>query len=98
MDPCERRRNLLRLPFPVVRVKLRLPTISMIIRTLQLPGNNHSHLQVKAALTAVNDVIKGSVWFFVVYCFFTAGSAKFLQLSFAIFVREELIEFEFARK
>ena len=50
-DPCEmpflRRRNLLRLLLPVVRVKLRLPTSSMITRTMCLSGNDRSDLQVR---------------------------------------------------
>ena len=49
-DPCGtlflRRRNLL-LSFLVVKVKLRLPTISMIMRTMCLSGSNCSSLQVK---------------------------------------------------
>ena len=47
-DPCGtpflRRRNLLLLPFPVVRVKLRLPNISMIMWTMCLSGSNRSIL------------------------------------------------------
>ena len=51
-DPCGtpflRCRNLLFLPFPVLgRVKLRLPTISMIMRTMCLSGSNCSSLQVR---------------------------------------------------
>ena len=53
-DPCRtpflRRRNLLRLLLPVVRVKLRLPTSSMIMRTMCLSGRNRSSLQVEAAM------------------------------------------------
>ena len=44
--PLLRRRNLLLWPFPVVRVKLRLPTISMIMWTMCLSGSNRSSLQV----------------------------------------------------
>jgi len=64
---------------------------------MRLSSSNRSNLQVQAALTAVTDVIKESVWFIIVYCFFTAGSAKFLQLSFVIFVGEELTVFWFVR-
>jgi len=38
--------------------------------------------QTQTALTAVADVIKDSVWFIAVYCFFSVDSVKFLQLSF----------------
>jgi len=37
-----------------------------------------------SCLTAVTDVIKESVWFLIVFCFFTVGSVKFLQVSFVI--------------
>jgi len=57
---------------------------------MSLSGSNHNNLQVKAASTAVTDVIKEFVWFIIVYCFFTVGSVKFLHLSFAFFVGEEL--------
>jgi len=43
----------------------------------------------------VTDIIKESVWFVIICCFFTVGGAKFLQLSFVIFVGEELTEFGF---
>jgi len=50
-DPCGtlflRRRNLLLLLFPVVRVKLRLSTISMIMRTMCLSESNCSSMQVR---------------------------------------------------
>jgi len=50
-DPCGipflRRRNLLLWQFPVVRVKLRLPTISLIMWTMCLSGSNCSSLQVR---------------------------------------------------
>jgi len=50
-DPCGmpflRRRNLLLCPFPVVRVKLRLLTISVIMWTICLSGSNRSSLQVR---------------------------------------------------
>jgi len=55
-------------------------------------------LQVQAALTAETVIINESVWFIDVYCFFTAGSVKFLQLSFVILVGEELAEFRFVRE
>jgi len=66
MEPYEtpflRCRNLL--PFPtfavmlaVVRVKLRLPTSSMIKRTTRLSNSNRRNLQAQAALTAVTDAI-----------------------------------------
>ena len=45
--PFLRSRNLLLLPFPVVRVKLRLPIISKIMRTMCLSGSNRSSLQVR---------------------------------------------------
>ena len=62
-----------------------------------LTGSNHSNLPVQAALTAVTDIIKESVWFIILYCFFTVGRAKFLQLSFVIFVGEELTEIGFVK-
>jgi len=43
-----------------------------------LDGNVY-HTQGQAALTAVTDVIKDSVWFIIIDCFFTVGSVKFLQ-------------------
>jgi len=53
-DPCRapflRRRNLRRLLLAVVRVKLRFPTSSMIMRTMCLSGRNRSSLQVEAAM------------------------------------------------
>jgi len=49
-------------------LNLRLLTITMIHRTMDLSGGNRSNLQVQAALTAVTDVIKKSVWFIIVYC------------------------------
>jgi len=48
---------LLRLPLAVVRVKLRLPTSSIINWAVLLSGTNRSNLQVQAASTAVSDVI-----------------------------------------
>ena len=65
--PLLRRPNLLRLPLAVVRVKLILPTSSMIKRTMCLSGSNRSNLQVQAALTVVIDVIKEFVWFIIDY-------------------------------
>ena len=51
--------------------------------------------QGQATLNAVTDVISESAWWFIiVYCFFTVGSVKFLQL-FVIFVGEELTAFGF---
>ena len=46
----------------------------------------------------MTDVMKESVWFIVVYCFFTVASMKFLQLSFVILVGEELTVFGFVRE
>jgi len=37
--------------------------------------------QAQAALTAVTDVTKEPVSFIIVYCFFTVGGVKCLQLS-----------------
>jgi len=48
-----RRRNLLLLLFPVVRVKLRLLTISMIMWTMCLSRSNCSSLQVRPRCHAV---------------------------------------------
>jgi len=70
----------------------------MIRRTMHLSGSNRSNLQVQAASTAVTDVIKESVWFIIVYCFFTVGDVKFLQLSYVIFVEQELTVFGFVRE
>ena len=55
-------------------------------------------MQVQAASIAVTDVIKESVWFIIVYSFFTVGSVEFLQLSFMNFVGEELTVFGFLRE
>ena len=79
-------------------MKLRLPTSSMIKQTMHLSGSNRSNCQVQAALNAVTDITKESVWFIIIYCFFTVGTVKFLQLSFVIFVGEELAEFGFVRE
>jgi len=49
----------------------------MINKTMRLSGSNRSSLHVQAALTAVTDVRKESVWFIIVYCFFTVGSINF---------------------
>jgi len=50
-DPCGmpflRHHNLLRLLPPVVRVKLRLPTSSMIMRTMCLSGSNRRSLKMR---------------------------------------------------
>jgi len=43
------------LPLPVVRVKLRLPTISMIMRTVCLSGKNRTSLQVRLRCHAVSQ-------------------------------------------
>jgi len=45
--PFLRYRNLFRMPFLVVRVKLQLPTISMIMWTMCLSGSSCSSLQVR---------------------------------------------------
>jgi len=46
----------------------------------------------------VADVVKESVWFIIIYCFFTVGSVKFLQfIFFVIIVGEEVTVFEFVR-
>jgi len=55
-------------------------------------------LHVQAALTALTDVMKDSVWFIIVYCFFTVGSVKYLRLSFVILLGEELTVFGFVRE
>jgi len=65
---------------------------------MHLSGSSCNNLQVKASLNAVTDILKESVWFIIIYCFFTVGSVKFLQLSFVIFVGEELTEFGFVRE
>ena len=65
---------------------------------MRLSGSNRSNLQVQAALTAMTDVIKESVWFVFVYCFFIVGSVKILQWQFVIFVGEELTVFGFVRE
>jgi len=55
------------------------------------------NLQMQAS-AAVTDVTQGSVWFIIVCCFFTVGSVEVLQLSFVIFVGEELTVFGFAKE
>jgi len=65
---------------------------------MHLSGSNRSNCQVQAALNAVTDITKESVWFIIIYCFFTAGTVKFLQLSFVIFAGEELAELGFVRE
>jgi len=45
--PFLRRRTLVRLTLPVVRVKLRLSTISVIMRTMCLSGSRRSSLQMR---------------------------------------------------
>jgi len=67
----------------------------MINKTMHLSGSNRSNLHVQAVLTAVTDE---SVWFTIVYCFFTVDSMKYLQLSFVIFVGEELTVFGSVRE
>jgi len=42
--------------------------------------------------------MKDSVWFIIVYCFFTVGSVKYLRLSFVILLGEELTVFGFVRE
>jgi len=69
----------------------------MIKWIMHLSGRNNN-LQVQAALNAVTNITKEAVWFIIVYCCFTAGSAKLLQLSFVIFVGEELTEFGSVRE
>jgi len=68
-----RRRCLLHLPLAVVRVKLRFRISFMIMR------NMRRNFQVEAASTAMTVVIKESVCFITVYCFFTVDCVKFLQ-------------------
>ena len=89
------RRILLRVALAVMREKRRLPTSSVINQTVRLSGSNRSNLQVQAALTAIADVIKESVWFIFV-CF--SIIVKFSQLSLVIFVGEELTVFGFVRE
>jgi len=60
-----------------VTVKLRLPTSSMIKQTMHLSGSNRSNCQVQTVLNAVTDITKESVWFIIIYCFFTVGTVKF---------------------
>jgi len=54
-DPCRtpilRLGNLSHLPLVVERVKLQLPTSSMVKQNMRLSGRNHSNLQVQTALT-----------------------------------------------
>jgi len=69
----------------------------MIYWTMRLSGSKRK-LQVQAALTVVIDVIKESVWFIIVYCFFPGGGVKFLQLSFVIVFGEEVTAFGFVRE
>jgi len=52
----------------------------MIKQTMHLSGSSRSNWQVQAALNAVTDITKESVWFIIIYCFFTVGTVKFLQL------------------
>jgi len=42
--------------------------------------------QEQSALTAVINVMKGSFWIIIFYCFFTVGSVKLWQLSFLWFL------------
>jgi len=65
---------------------------------MHLSGSNRSNCQAQAALNAVTNITKESVCFIIIYCFFTVGTVKFLQLSFVIFVGEELAEFGFVRE
>ena len=57
--PFLRRRDLLLWPFLVVSVKLRLPTISMIMWTMCLSGKNHSSLQLRWRCHTVSEA---AVW------------------------------------
>jgi len=59
-------------------------TLKKLHHQVGLDGRVHS-TQGHAALTAVTDIKKESVWFVIVYCFCTAGSVKFLRLSFLWF-------------
>jgi len=70
----------------------------MINQTMHLSGSNCSNLQVQVASTAVADVIIRAVWFTIMYCFFTVGSVKILQISFVTFVGEELTVFGYIRE
>ena len=65
---------------------------------MHLSGSNRSNCQAQAALNAVTNITKESVCFIIIYCFFTVGTVKFLQLSFVIFVEEEFAEFGFVRE
>ena len=61
-DPCRtpilKCGNLFCLPLAMVSVKLRLPTSSMINRTMRLSSSNHTNLLLQAGLIVVNDVTK----------------------------------------
>jgi len=46
-----------------------------------LDGNAYG-TQGQACFTAVTDVIGESAGFIIVYCFFTVGSVKHMQISF----------------
>jgi len=83
--------------FASMTLKLRLPISSMIKRTMHLSGSNNN-LQVQAALNAVTGIIKEAVWFITVYCCFTVGGVKLLQLSSVIFAGEELTKLGFVRE
>ena len=89
--------SLLRLFVGYVTVKLRLPTSSMIKQTMHLSGSNRSNCQVQAALNAVTDITKESVWFIIIYCFFTVDTVKVLQYRLW-YLLEELAEFGFVRE
>ena len=54
--------------------------IKMLPNDVGLDGNVCSR-QGQAALTALTDVLKESVWVIIVCCFFTVGSGEFLQAS-----------------
>jgi len=55
-----------------------------------LKNGNVCSTPAQVALTAVTDVIKESVLFIFIYCFFKVGSVKFLQLSFCDFCLGEI--------
>jgi len=50
-------------------------------------------MQVQAALTAVTDDIKETVWFIIIYCFLTVGSVKFCNYLFQSFPWGEIDSF-----
>jgi len=95
--PFLRRCYLLRLPLALVRVKLRLPTSSMINQTMRPSGSSCSNLQVQATLS---DWCYKNVCLACNRLLFLHSSRKweFLQLSIVIFVGEELTVIGFVRE